>query len=198
MKRDRCQLCLFFSFVAIIVLLSTCTRVVRTSDIPPLQTGSPLSGIHSKIFAFKEFEDIRETRDPRLMMVGPGNKYVLEEPPATLTARKVRDELQRNGHVCINYTPHAKADFIVEGSVYKYSVSRAVGYIAQAFVGYAAVKLTIRRVPSDTGVMVKSYEGKYTADSISHSGWSIALTQATLAMIKEISTDTELVDFVQR
>jgi len=136
-------------------------------------------------------------QDPRLVMTGPGNKYMLEDPPSTLTAGKIRDELQRNGHVCINYTLDAKADFIIEGSVYKYSVSRAIGYIAQTFTGYTAVKLTVRRV-SDNGVFIKSYEGKYKAGSISHSAWSTALTQATLTMIKEISTDTELVDFIEK
>lgn len=195
MKRDLCKLRYLFPVVVILVLLSACTRVLRIS-IPPLQTGSPLKGVIFNTFAFKEFEDIRETRDPRLMMVGPGNKYVLEYPPATLTAQSIRDELHRNGHVCINYTPQTKADFIVEGSVYKYFVSREVGCIAQTFTGYAAVKLTISRVPSGMGVMIKSYEGKYQAESVSHNGWSIALTQAILTMFKEISTDTELIDFI--
>lgn len=199
MKQNSYKICYLFVLIMVVFLLSACTKLLKISKVPPLQSGSPLSGIDSKTFAFKEFEDIRKIKDPRLIIRLPCGKHMLEDHPATLIAGKIKDELQRNGHVCIKYEPHAKADFIVEGSIDKYQVEFIhVGNMAVTYAGHAVIKLTIRKIPPETGVFVKSYQGKYQVSTCSDKGVRIALVQSTLIMIKEISTDMELIDFIQK
>ena len=183
-----------FAFMAMVVLLFGCTHVLKTTDIPTLQAGSPLKSVGSKTIAFKEFNDIRGGNDPLVVMVAKPHKFMVDQPPATLVAMELRKELERNGHTCITYTPQAKADFIVEGTVYKFSVSQR----PPVFIGNVGVKLTVSRAPADSKVLIKSYQGEGRAKSATYSGWRPALTQANQAMIKEISTDTELVDFLQK
>jgi uncharacterized lipoprotein YajG len=59
------------------------------------------------------------------------------------------------------------------------------------------VKIMISRIPTEKGVFVKSYEGEYTMGN-GLDGWKISMNQALVSMIKEMSTDTELIEFIKR
>jgi hypothetical protein len=104
-------------------LVTGCTYVLKVNDIPTLQAGSPLRSVGPKTFAFKEFKDIRNVNDPLLIRdagVFKGTHiYVFEQPPAVLVAMWIKKELERNGHKCVTFSSDVKADFIVEGSIYK-------------------------------------------------------------------------------
>jgi uncharacterized lipoprotein YajG len=91
-----------------------------------------------------------------------------------------------------------KADFIVDGKIYKMSIQNIHGMWTMTQIANAGVKLTINREPSDSGVFEKSYEGEYTSQSAVLSGLTEKLGQAVLSMIKEISTDLELIEFIKK
>lgn len=169
--------------VTVSVMFVGCTHIIlKSSEIPILQTGSPLRGVSPKIFAFKDFRDVRG-RDPYFMH--PGHK--LEQPAATVVAIAIRKELERNGHTCIVYSAQSKSDFIIEGSVYKFGVWEGAT---------VAVKLTVTPVPPKEGFLTNTYEGG--------APWRIGvsetkhLKQALLAMVKEMSTDPELIAFLEK
>jgi uncharacterized lipoprotein YajG len=159
---------------------------------PPLFR-SPLKDLAPKTFAFREFTDIRQVEDPVRMT----KASVLEDPPATLVAQWVRQEFERNGHRCLSDSPTVKADFIVEGSVYKFSLRHDMGLVSVTETAETAVKLTISRIRPDTGMLAKSYQGQYVVSgTVNWDLWKTAIHQALMAMIQEMSTDPELMAFL--
>jgi uncharacterized lipoprotein YajG len=180
-----------------ILFITGCTYIVKTSDFSTLQTGSPLRGVPSKTFAFKEFKDIRNAADPSLIMTWHANKNVLDQPPAALVAIWVKKELERNGHKCVTFSPDVKADFIIEGSIYKFTARIDEGMFSVTQSANTGVKIMISRIPTEKGVFVKSYGGEYIM-GMGTDGWKICLNQALVSMIKEMSTDTELIEFIKK
>jgi len=185
----------FFSFMG-------CTHNIRSSDIPALQTGSPLKGIKPMTFAFKEFSDIRGT-DPFWVGKLAAHEHKMDQPVARVVAMAIKKELERNGHICINYSMQAKADFNIEGTVFKYGISmRRVGGFHNELAGNVAVKLTIINTSTEKSVFIKNYSG----DSLIEAGGFTAvgeaplvtLSQAQSAMVKKISIDTELIAFLEK
>jgi hypothetical protein len=168
-----------------------CTYVFKTDDVPPLQVGSPLRSVSQKNFAFKEFKDIREVKDPLLIKKVELGEWKLDKPISSLVMLMLKKEFERNGHNCTAYSPQVKADYIVEGIIYKCSYS-----INQPQTANIEVKLIINPLSDHTrNVFMKSYVGEY---SIFKSGaiWKGVLTRSLLLMIKEISTDDELIDYL--
>jgi uncharacterized lipoprotein YajG len=191
------------SLMVAILLVTGCTPIImKTSEFSTLQTGSPLRGVPAKTFAFKEFKDIRNAEDPSLIMEWRGHKFVLDQPPAVLVALWVKKELERNGHKCVTFSPDVKADFIVEGSIYKYKVITYEGMFSATQNANAGVKIMISCIPTEKGVFAKSYEGEYFVDCGSIgcglNKWKIPVNQALVSMIKEMSTDTELIEFIKK
>lgn len=187
--------------LAAFAVLIGCTHTLKTSKIPTLQAGSPLKGISPKIFAFKEFRDLRPTDDPFLVSVEPyGHKMKLDQPAATVVATAVRKELERNGHTSVLDSPNLKSDFLVEGTVntYFYIMGQRVYYAKVA----AKVKMELRvsRVSLKERVLKKSYQGEYSASNALGITWGMkkdVLNQALLEMVKEMSTDPELIAFLK-
>ena len=198
MKVRSKYLCGSIALIAIILFFTGCTHVLNITEIPTLQTGSPLRGVGSKTFAFKEFKDIRNVEDPVLMMVAGVHKHILDQPPATLVAMWLKKELERNGHICVMDSPQMKADFVIEGTVYKFLVSHRTGMFETMQHSSTGVKLTISRISANSVSFVKSYEGEYSTSGLTAARWKIALSQALLSMIKEISTDPELIEFIKK
>lgn len=192
------------SLVVAIFFFTGCTYVLKTSEIPTLQTGSPLRGVAPKTFAFKEFKDVRNVTDPLLIrdagLIPGTHTYILEQPPAVLVAMWMKKELERNGHKCVTFSSDVKADFIVDGSIYKYEFILISG-ITGTHAANTAVKIMISRVPTATGVFIKNYNGSFNG-SPNSLGWldvfKDAFDRANLSMIKEISTDTELIEFIKK
>jgi len=180
--------------VTVSVMLAGCTHIyMKSSEMSVLHSGSPLKGVNPKIFAFKDFRDVRgKDPDPYLVTVMRTHKYRLDQPKTTFVAIAIRKELERNGHTCIAYSAQSKSDFIIEGSLYTFGVYQdRRGWLGgEATV---AVKLTVTPVPPKEELLTKTYEGEGKAD-----GGKNALDQALLAMVKEISTDPEPIAFLEK
>ncbi len=185
--------------MAVTVIIAGCAVTIITKDIPQLQTGSPLKSINPERFAFKEFKDIRGT-EPSLVGEVRARKFYLDMPPVTVLATAIERELERNGHTCVVDTPQPKADFIIEGTVYKYWLREVFIYNKVKIVGNVAVKLIVSSVSDEKKVMTKSYEGEYYLSNgfVPPSSWVEILNQALLEMVKEISTDPELIAFIEK
>jgi hypothetical protein len=169
---------------AVTIVLAGCTHTMKSSEISILKTGSPLKGIRPRTFAFKEFRDVRGT-DPYLMYFPGGHKYRLDQPAASLVAMVIRKELERNGHKCIAYSAQSNPDFIIEGSVYRccYCV--------------AGVKLTVNLVSPEKGVIIKTYKKAYEGEGCGDS-FQECVDKPLLAMVKEMSTDPDLAEFLEK
>ena len=199
MKPFRVHLFRFAAVMAIPIMLAGCTQTIRSAAIPLLQTGSPLKGIKPKTFAFKEFKDIRGT-EPSLVSRDGGFDIILDMPAVTVVATAIKRELERNGHTCVMDTPESKANFVIEGAVYKYWFTFNHSVFSVKGTGNVAVKLTISAVSPNRGVLAKNYEGEYNLTSGRPPKYICEeiLNQALLAMIKEISTDPELIAFIEK
>lgn len=199
MKLYSVYLFRFVAVMAVTVIIAGCVTTIKTKDIQQLQTGSPLKSINPKIFAFKEFKDIRGT-EPSLVSKLGGRDVILDMPAATVVATAIKRELERNGHTCVMDTPESKANFVIEGVVFKYWFALNNKVLFVKGTGNVAVKLTISAISDNKKVLTKSYEGEYQLSSGRPLKYICkeTLNQALLAMIKEISTDPELIAFLER
>lgn len=204
-----------FRIVALIVIpfifLGCAHGIISSAYLLPEPTGSPLKNVSPKTFVFKEFSDAREDADP-LYVFGdnkPRNDVKwkmgpLEQPPTSIVATAIKREFEVNGHTCVVDTPSSKLDFIIHGSLYKYKiVGVESSYFKQKFLAQVAVKLTVTSVSNTKRVFTKNYEGEYagTIGAVGSGGLGnlIPLLKAALfEMVKEISTDTELIAFIEK
>ena len=178
------------------MLYGCINHTIISQDIYHLQTGSPLRGVSQKTFVFKEFKD---ARDKSTLLVGKFglHKFLLDEPATTVVAMAIKKELERNGHRCITDSAIAKdGDFIVEGTVYEYSLKLIPGFYVNKLCSKVVVKLTIR---SATDKFSKTYQGEYSISS--GTGYSVTtgfdiINQAFLKILKDISIDSDLVEFL--
>lgn len=188
------------AIMAVSVMVVGCTHTIKSNEISVSQAGSPMKAVRPKTFAFKEFKDIRGT-DPFLVAKVGVHKFKLDQPAATVVATMIRKELQRNGHMCVIDLPQAKSDFIIEGTVYKcWFTTEQVGFFSKKVTANVAVKLAVSPVSPGKGVLTKSYEGEYHLAGVTvgmEKGKDI-LDQAILAMLKEMSTDPELIAFLEK
>jgi len=176
-------------------MFTGCTHTMKKDEVSTLQVGSPLKGISPKTFAFKEFKDARG-RDPYLMY----SQHKLEQPATAFVATAIMKELERNGHTCIPYSPQPKADFIVEGSVFKCWILRSQGMSTTTLTANVGAKITVSPASAENRVMTKTYEGEYRSGGVAGVDWKWKdiLNQALLNMLKEFSTDSDLVMFLEK
>jgi hypothetical protein len=184
--------------LALTIMLIGCS-VIKSADIPKLQTGSPLKSISPKIFAFKEFKDIRGTDAYFLWHVG-FRDFRLDQPVAKVVADAIKREFERNGHKCIDDASQLKADYIIEGTVYKYSLLFNVSLITTEKIASAAVKLTVSHTSPNKSVFSHNYEYESRrSDTFSGPQSQIdMMVQALPSLVKEISTDQKLVQFLEK
>jgi hypothetical protein len=183
-----------FSFILLIGMLMGCKiHTIKSSEFETFQSGTPLINIKARTFAFKEFSDVRETKDPSQLL----EMWHLDQPPSRIVRTAIKKELERNGHLCIDYSPEAKADFIIEGAIYKHWITCRHGLGA-----IVAVKLTVSKFSNDKVIFTKTYEGEYDSnhrfgtwlgDTFKH-----ILSMAYLAMLKEMATDADLIEFLEK
>lgn len=186
--------------IAIISFISLvgCTHVHKITETPPLQMGSPLKSVEPRTFAFKEFQDMRAVEDPTVILEVGGHTHKIDQTPAAFVVDRIRKEFQRNGHRCLDASAHVPADFVVKGTIYKFSTMWRMGFFANEWFGNTGVKLTIERVPSRDDAFVKSYEGEFNGTSSAGPLFVESLGTSVQRMIKEISTDPELIDFIKK
>jgi hypothetical protein len=190
------------AIAAVFFVLMGCTHIhtMKKDDISVLQTGSPLKGVAPKTFAFKEFRDARgKGMDPYLVLqLDSYNLWKLEQPATAFVAMAIRRELERNGHTCITYSEQSKSDFIVEGSVYKYWILYDPGLVLVKFHANIGAKITVSPASAENRVLTKTYEGDATTRRLPGERWKTILNQALLMMLKEFSTDPDLVAFLEK
>lgn len=161
---------------------------------------SPLRDLSPKTFAFKEFNDVRDVEDPTRMMKVGVHTFDLEDPPAILVAQWIQSEFERNGHRCVPDSRTAKADFLVEGTVFKFYVRRNVGWTSLTDTAETGVKVTISRLAANAGSLTKTYQATRSMASGAIAGdlWRSAIHQALMATLHEMSTDPELMEFLSK
>ena len=194
MKFHSSYLLRLAAVVTVSVMLAGCTHIyMKSSEMSVLHSGSPLKGVNPKIFAFKDFRDVRgKDPDPYLVTVMRTHKYRLDQPKTTFVAIAIRKELERNGHKCIAYSAQSNPDFIIEGSVYRFLVNHSTAPSSTQ----VAVKLTVNPVSPGKEMLLKTYEGKARWKTLYT--WKTSLNLALLAMVKEMSTDTDLIAFLEK
>jgi len=183
--------------LVVLFVFISCAHTIRSADaLSQLRWGSPLKGISPKIFIVKEFQDTRDAPKP-LRMGGVGvHSFKLDQPPETMVASTIRQELMRNGHTCVDDMPESKADFIIEGSVYKANLRTDTSFFYVRTVGEIAVKLTISTVKPDNQTFTQNYTGEYSTKGML---WNKkVIIQALLVLAREISTDPELIAFLDK
>jgi uncharacterized lipoprotein YajG len=194
--------------LVILYILTFCTisgclppAVIITKDMPGLKSGSPLRGIESKIFVVNEFQDIRTHSDDKRVMWPHKRTWRLDQDPADLVTQAVKKELERNGHQTLGFVDNLKKhDFVIDGTVYKFhsNVKSAVwSIILDSTIG---IKLTVMRVPKSRGVFVKTYQGSYVFEGgpTPTDPMTISIREALFMVVKDISTDQELIEFLQQ
>ena len=174
--------------------------------------GSPLRSVSPKTFVFKEFKDVRGAADPMLLMKAPFNEWKMAQTTAVVIATAIKREFEVNGHTCLEDTPQPKPDFVVDGTIYKYGVTVGAGGGAfkQKFRAEVAMNLTVRSVSDAKRILIKEYKGEYagftgsigsgTLQSCQMGGLQFCelLKAALFEMIEEISTDPELIAFIEK
>jgi uncharacterized lipoprotein YajG len=191
----------FLLLIVFPVMFAGCSipHTIKTSEIQQLQTGSPLKSVNPKTFAFKEFKDIRGS-DAYLFTKIPFHEWKLDQPAATVVAMAIKNELERNGHRCVADKFQLGADFIIEGTVYKYRSVSTAGVFTSKLVVEIAVKLTINHTSPGKNVFVKNYDGESQYESAVPGGPTLIdlLSQAQSEMVKSMSTDLELISFLEK
>ncbi|MFH1769642.1 MAG: YajG family lipoprotein [Parcubacteria group bacterium] len=184
--------------LALTIMLIGCS-VIKSADIPKLQTGSPLKSISPKVFAFKEFKDIRGT-DPHFLWHVGVRDFTLDQPIAKVVAEAIKQEFERNGHRCIDYAPQSKADYTIEGTVYKYSLLFNISFVTTELIASTAVKLTVSHTSPNKGIFSHNYEYESRRSDTTGGPQSQIdiMVQALPSLVKEISTDQKLVEFLQK
>jgi uncharacterized lipoprotein YajG len=208
MRAKRSYLIRLIGLMSTFLMLAGCatTYTIKSSDIPQLQTGSPLKSVSPRTFAIKGIRDVRGANDSYMMLQNLGSGFVqitLDQPAATVVAMSIRKELERNGHKCILNSPEAKPDFLVKGTVYKFGLKEDMSYFSQSVSAQVAVKLTISSASDEKKIFTKNYEGEYhidgsLADVQKETGkdYEKILDRALLDMLREISTDHDLIEFI--
>lgn len=199
MERRRVHGVVVAVIALFISVIAGCTHTVKTSAFSDLHAGSPLSSVKPHVFAFNEFKDIRVRvdGDPSVFTRNAGHVFKLDQPPASMVASALQRELKRNGHACVLFSPQVKSDFIVDGTIFKFAVSSRPRMFHVEHRSMIAVKVSVSRVPASNGVFVKAYQGEYESkegSGVENLGKNIQ--QSLLTMIKEISTDQELIEFL--
>jgi len=192
------------AFLVMVTLLFSCITHRLNTDIPPLKFGSPLGRLHAKTFAFNKFMDDRGTEE--VSRNWGAHSYKLDRPASIVVAEAIKKELERNGHKCVSASLQSKSDLIIGGTVKKYWWE-FVEFIGGKTFSNVEVELIVSSSSNNSKrVFRKTYEGEYIfkGDSSWNAGYdpqgnlfSELLKQALLRMVGEISTDPELIAFIE-
>ena len=132
--------CIYFFRSAILVVLSLllvgCSKNIKSNEMNQLQVGSPLSELSPKTFAIKEFVDVRGI-DPQL--IGP--RIHVDQPVSKIITTAISKEFERNGHRVLLYSSESKADYIIDGTIYKFFIKGGLSGMGVEYIGNVAVKI---------------------------------------------------------
>jgi hypothetical protein len=185
--------------MASVTLLVGCAYTMNGSDIPLIETQSPLEQISPRSFAFQPFIDARGTTSLEIKSIGV-HKLTLVEPPAEMVANALKRELLKAGHAAVDAT-NSTNDFLIEGTLRVFGLIVGSDGFAAVVSGHAVLDLAIRRNTSGKDVFTKAYQGEHQMRSnlaIPSSAWKTIMGQAVANMIKNISMDEKLVGFVSK
>jgi hypothetical protein len=167
-------------------------------DLPQSQTGSLLKGVHNSTFALNELSDTRGT-DSTCIGLFFDSKILLNRPVASVVSDMIKKEFKRNGHSFIETTSSSSPDYIVEGSVSKYWFIFLNDYYANhRWIGTVGVELKIVSRKDNKRVYRKYYRGEFMkrGDGKIENLVVGIMDQALLSMVRDISSDQELADFI--
>mgnify|MGYP001306856188 CR=1 FL=1 len=193
-------------FVLLLVLGGcTISHKIQSSEASlKLQTGSPLRTIDQMLFAFKDFNDSRGLKDPRVLaesaILGVRHSYRLNKLPAKLVKEALMWEFKRNGHVVTENVQDSNHDYLIEGVVYKALLRQeSSGFWGTRITAEVAVKLTISKKTPLERIFTKNYQGEYFRSGalIGYKTWAKIFDQALLKAVQEMSTDQDLMAFFE-
>lgn len=178
---------------------------VLNIDMSPLQTGSPLREVPSKTFLFYEFEDVRATDE--VMNNWGAHHYQLDKSAGIVVGESIRQEFERNGHKCVSASSQSNIDYIVKGKISKYWF-RWIKHEPRKTVTTLVVELTVSDPNANSKrVYSKTYEGDYrfTGHKSYNAGYDYQgkvftqlLKRALMQIVIEISTDSDLIEFLEK
>lgn len=201
MKLTCMKLVRYSYIVALFILLSGCAGTIKSDNFHQLQTGSPLSEVSKKIFVIKEFSDARGT-DRHYVGRGVGlYSLSMDQPVAKVITMAISKELERNGHKTLLYPVQENADFIIVGTIYKFSLSMKRIFNAGEYIGDVGVRISTISASDSSKILVRKYEGEYRLIRTivpSPETCMEILEQALLKMIRDMSVDQELLVFLQQ
>jgi hypothetical protein len=173
--------------------LSGCTWTIVTAKQAPLQTGSALKLVKPLKVCIKDFQDMRGMQKDVVHY-----NFKLDKPIATWVHDTIQREFERNGHTCLKPDKEGEADIVVEGLVYRYSIDFQVGIYMSKMVSNVGVKMSIKAVRDPNHVFTKKYDGNSFVNSMSMPLETVSEGQneALLNMVKDFTTDQELLDFL--
>ena len=143
--------------------------------------------------------------DEVMLNWGP-HHYKLNKSAATFVADAIRQEIERNGHKCVSTSALSNSDFIIDGIVYKYWLHWDGAFTTNT-IANVKIQLTVSTSSDiDKRNYSKNYEGEYRFEGdYSYNGgydysgnlFADILEQALMRMVGEISTDSELIAFIE-
>ncbi len=174
------------------------------AEQPSLQGGSPLKGVNPLKVCLKDFQDLRFVKPAAIPEAMSPARYKWpkpHKPVANLIRDSVRREFERDGHTCLGPEQEAKADVVMEGALYQYSVHHSiVGLALFRATCNIGVKLSVRSAKDPEAVFFRKYEGTFYADKwrTSNAWVSSVMNDALFNLIKELTNDEDLLDFLRR
>jgi len=163
-----------------------------------------LKGVGSLKVCVKDFRDLRFIKPaaiPEAMSPGRYKWQKPHKPVDNLVRDGVRREFERDGHTCLGPDQEAKADVVMEGALYNYSVHHTiVGLALYRATCNIGVKINLRSAKDPEVVFFRKYEGTFYADKwrTSNAWVNTVMDEALLNMIKELTSDEDLLDFLRR
>lgn len=183
--------------VVVFAVWAGCSATMNATDVPLLQTSSPLNGSRSQSFVLHPFNDQQSMASPVILQVA-FNKLTLEESPAAMTTSAVQRELERTGHRPIQDGRQSKGDFLIEGTVTQCSLRRDIVNTLTTITGEVEMTITVRPATASKKVFTKRYRGYHYVNGpdLPPKIWKEVLGQTIAASVKSMSMDRDLAAFI--
>jgi uncharacterized lipoprotein YajG len=209
----KSQRYLIISAIFIAFLVPACgPKIIKIEPIPKLEGGSILRQIDSLTFIINEVKDgrpeliktvlfnkgdgshdiVNSSYDPRLVGIEPRVKDIV--------AQAITAELMRNGHKMLGPKNLGNADVVIDITIQKYWCQTVTGFWTVNYKGRVETFVKMAMPLDSDEVFTKTYGGSYD-DIPALAGFGPikgVLNEALLNMIKDFTTDPELLDFLQK
>jgi len=155
-----------------------------TAEITNLETGSPLRAVAPKVFC------VEKVTDPKTPTSNLG----------TTVAEALKRELIRNGQKCVA-TKEPGVDFVISGTILGCGVGINHYALSSKIEANAALDMVVTSQRTPQRVFKKTYRGESYMSGVflvpEGRKMSDCRDEALLNVVKEFSTDPEVIDFLK-